>query len=193
MEFENNRQLKNSMLTKLSGLLLIFFIIAILNLISILVSYFFFHKIIGFLNKNFILLTFLLMTIFIGSILKEINSRLKYVSPLFYALGGLSILILTINAIIDLDFALGGEYIKIFQNKITFSYSLAFITVLLIGYFVIFTGMTQSEITGSVCKYNMFSFCLFMDAVMFIERIFWKINGFILKIFSDFGNMFLKK
>jgi hypothetical protein len=190
---QHSNPLRKSILTKLSGVFLIFLILAILNLISALVSYLFFNKIIGFLNSNFILLTFLLITVFIGSILKDINSRLKYVSPIFYALSGLLILITAINAIVDLDFVIDSEYLILVQSNIIFSYSLAFITILLVGYYMVFTGMSQREITGSVCKFNMFSFCLFMDAVMLFERIFEKISNVLSNFFSYIGHLLIKR
>ncbi len=166
--------LRKSILTKMSGVFLIFIILAFLNLISVLVSYLIFHKLIGFLNNNFILLTFLLVTVLVGSIMKDISPRLKYLSPLFYALGGLTILIIAINAIVDLEIFIGSGYISLVQSNIIISYSLAFVTILLIGYFMVFTGMTKTEVTGSLCKFNMFSFCLFMDAILFFEKIFEK-------------------
>lgn len=185
--------LRKSILTKLSGLFLIFLILAILNLISALVSYLFFNKIIGFLNRNFILLTFLLITVFFGLILRDINSRLKYVSPIFYALSGLLIIITAINAIVDLDFVIGNEYLILVQSNIIISYSLAFITILLVGYYMVFSGMSQREITDSMCKFNMFSFCLFMDAVMLFERIFEKSSNGITKFFSYMRYLLIKK
>ncbi|MCC7572326.1 MAG: hypothetical protein KO464_02945 [Candidatus Methanofastidiosum sp.] len=95
--------LRKSMLTKISGVFLIFLILAFFDFISVLVSYLIFHKLIGFLNNNFIVLTFLLVTILVGSIMKDISPRLKYLSPLFYTLGGLTILIIAINTIVDLE------------------------------------------------------------------------------------------
>lgn len=193
METQNNYPIKKSILTKLSGIFLIFLILVLLNLISVVVSYLLFHKILAFLNKNFILLTLLLISVFFGSILKDINSRLRYISPFFYALGGLLLLIISINAVVDLEFGVGLEYINLVRTNIAVTYSLTFIIILLMGYFMIFTGMTQSELTGSICKFNMFSFCLFMDTVMKIEKIFERIGNNIEKIISYIELKAIKK
>lgn len=193
METQNNYPIKKSILTKLSEIFLIFLILVLLNLISVVVSYLSFHKILAFLNKNFILLTLLLISLFFGFILKDINSRLRYISPFFYALGGLLLLIISINSVVDLEFGVGLEYINLVRTNIAVTYSLTFIIILLMDYFTIFTGMTQSELTGSICKFNMFSFCLFMDTVMKIERIFERIGKNIEKIISYIELRAIKK
>ena len=119
-----NSQIENSIITKLSGIVLIFIIIAILNFISLIVSYYILHRVTGFLNSNFILLTSVLIVILFGSIIKDLDSNIRYISTIFYALGGLLFLTIFINATIEFQYESHKYYFAYLQSNFILLYFL---------------------------------------------------------------------
>jgi len=175
-------QIKNSFLTKLSGIVLILIILVILNLFSLIVSYYILHSVTGFLNSNFILLISVFIIILFGSILNDLDSKIRYISTIFYALSGVLFLTIFINAIIEFEYKSHEYYFDYLHNNYILIYLIVFFLSIFISYYISYTRLSKSQFMATICKFNVFSFCLFMQIVFFVKKEFEKSSKSLQKI-----------